>query len=296
VDLWLVSCVILATAVVLLFVLWRLADAKSRRSVLERSAADRLRIELAVSLAEQRGRLGIIGELQDGAILSVARLIHQAEGARYSAASDPKAAVRAASVIVDEGKIALADMRRVLTVLRGAILQAGETTDRPDPGLDSTEDLLRVMRDAGLGVSLTETGTRFPLNPGAELAILRILQDALGNSLTHGGSGTEARVALTWTRDGLQLLVDDDGIRAAARRESADERDIAARTAYTIDDDLKSLSESFVGAGITQMRERTQAFGGVFSAATVPGVGFSVSATFPSLRFHNGVHGVDLGR
>lgn len=292
-DPWLI---LLAAVAIVLFALWRLADAKARRTVFDRTAAERLRIELELSLAEHRGRLAIIGELQDGAVLSVSRLISEAEGVRYTAAGDPKAALRAASAMAVAGKAALADMRRVQTILQGAIPPDGESPARPDPDLDSLEDLIRVMREAGLRVSLTESGERFPLKPGAELAILRIMQGALDNALTHGGSGTEARVTFTWTQDGLQLLVDDDGIRAAARRESADESDIAARTAYTIDDDLKALSARITGAGITQMRERTQAFGGIFSAATVPGVGFSVSAIFPSLRFHNGVHGVDLGR
>jgi hypothetical protein len=44
------------------------------------------------------------------------------------------------------------------------------------------------------------------------------------------------------------------------------------------------------------MRERVALFGGVFNAYSVPGVGFSVSAVFPSLRYDNGVHGVNLGR
>jgi hypothetical protein len=44
------------------------------------------------------------------------------------------------------------------------------------------------------------------------------------------------------------------------------------------------------------MRERAELFGGILSARTVPGVGFSVSAVFPALRYHNGVHGVNLGR
>ncbi|MEB0222530.1 hypothetical protein QN393_25835, partial [Pseudomonas sp. AB12(2023)] len=85
-------------------------------------------------------------------------------------------------------------------------------------------------------------------------------------------------------------LVDDDGIRAAARRVSSDPDEVAARTRYTIDDDLHALSESVSGAGITQMRERAELFGGTFTAGTVPGVGFSVSVVFPSLRYHNGVH------
>jgi signal transduction histidine kinase len=270
-------------------VLWVLAQVRARRVRLARSEADRERIELEVALAEQHGRLSIIRELQDVAVLSLARLITRAEGARYAAESDPTTAVRAATGLVNDGRLALADLRRVLTIAR-----EGESLRTPQPGLQSIESLVAVMRDAGLAVEVTETGDRFPLGPGAELAVYRILQTSLGNALTHGGTGTRARVSVTWTTDGLQLLVDDDGIRASARRETTNALEFAARTAYTIDDDLRALSENNTGAGVSEMRNRAELFGGVFNAGTVPGVGFSVSAVFPSLRFHNGVHGVDL--
>ena len=274
----------------MLLVLWVIALLRSRRVVFDRNAAERVRIELELSLAEQQGRLAIIRELQDGAVLTIARLITRAEGARYAAQSDPSTVVRAATALVDDGRVALADMRRVLTIVR-----EGETVGALQPGPQSTRDLFRVMRDAGLVVSFMESGERFALKAGAELAIFRILQSALSNALKHGGVGTEARVSFTWTKDGLQLLVDDDGIRAAARGDvNAGEQPVV--TPYTIEDDLRALSESIAGPGITQMRERAQLFGGVFNAGTVPGLGFSVSAVFPSLRFHNGVHGVDLSR
>ncbi|GAB3129359.1 sensor histidine kinase [Glaciibacter psychrotolerans] len=290
-DLWLIISVALAALAVLFLVLWIVAVAKSRRTRFDRTAAERVRIELELSLAEQQGRLGIIRELQDIAVLSISRLITRAEGARYTAESDPSTAVRAVTAVADDGRDALADMRRVLTIAR-----EGESVATQGPGLQAARDLFRVMRDAGLVVSYTETGQGFPLKPGAELAIFRILQGALANTLKHGGVGTEARIAFTWTHDGLQMLIDDDGIRAAARRESANADEFAARTSYSIDDDLKALSENIAGAGLTQMRERAQLFGGVFNAGTVPGVGFTVSAVFPGLRFHNGVHGVDLDR
>ena len=290
-DPWQTLSVVLAVLSAALLVLWLLAVARQRRHRFARSAAERVRIDLELSLAEQHGRLAIIRELQDIAVLSLARLITRAEGARYAAQSDPSTAVRAATALVEDGRVTLADLRRVLTIAR-----EGEAIATMAPGLQSARNLFGVMRDAGLAVSFTESGDRFPLKPGAELAIYRILQSALANALKHGGAGTEARVSFTWTQDGLQLLIDDDGIRAAAKRESASPSDVAARTAYTIDDDLKALSESISGAGITQMRERAQLFGGIFNAGTVPGVGFSVSAVFPSLRFHNGVHGVNLSR
>jgi signal transduction histidine kinase len=286
---WQTLCVVLAVLTAILLVLWLSALAAGRRSRFDRSAAERVRIDLELSLAEQNGRLSIIRELQDIAVLSLARLITRAEGARYAARSDPSTAVRAATGLAEDGKVTLADLRRVLTIAtEGAAVPAGR------PGLMSAQNLFGVMRDAGLAVTVTETGDRFPLKPGAELAIFRILQSSLGNALKHGGAGTEARVTFGWTQDGLQLLVDDDGIRAAARRETGSASELAAKTAYTIDDDLRALSESISGADITQMRERAQLFGGIFNAGTVPGVGFSVSAVFPALRFHNGVHGVDL--
>lgn len=286
-DFWLIASIVLAVLSVLLLVLWL----RARRVAVNQSAAEQLRIDLELSLAEQQGRLGIIRELQDIAVLAVSRLVTGAEAARYTAETDPSSVVRAATALAEDGRGALADMRRVLTIVR-----EGESVATAQPGLQSARDLFRVMRDAGLVVGFTEAGERFPLKPGAELAIFRILQSALANSLKHGGPGTEAKITFTWTQDGLQLQVDDDGIRAAARRSSADAGEFAARTSYTIDDDLKALSESISGAGITQMRERAELFGGVFNAGTVPGVGFSVSAIFPSLRFHNGVHGVNLSR
>jgi signal transduction histidine kinase len=282
---------VLAVLTVLFLVLWLLAFARSRRNRLDRSAAERVRIDLELALAEQNGRLAIIRELQDIAVLSLARLITRAEGARYAAESDPTTAVRAATGLVEDGRVTLADLRRVLTIAR-----EGESVQTVQLGVQSAQSLFGVMRDAGLAVDVTESGDRFPLKPGAELAIYRILQASLANALKHGGAGTQARVTFTWTQDGLQLLIDDDGIRAAARRDASSANDFAARTAYTIDDDLRALSESISGAGITQMRERAALFGGIFNAGTVPGVGFSVSAVFPSLRFHNGVHGVDLSR
>ncbi|ANP72617.1 Two-component system sensor protein [Cryobacterium arcticum] len=291
VSVWQSLSAVLAGLTVVFLVLWLRSAVRQRGSRFDRSAAERVRIDLELSLAEQHGRLAIIRELQDIAVLSLARLITRAEGARYAAESDPSTAVRAATALVDDGRVTLADLRRVLTVAR-----EGESIQARQPGLQSAHNLFGVMRDAGLAVGFTESGDRFPLKPGAELAIYRILQSALANALKHGGAGTEARVSFTWTQDGLQLLIDDDGIRAAARRESASASDFAARTTYTIDDDLKALSESISGADITQMRERAQLFGGIFNAGTVPGVGFSVSAVFPSLRFHNGVHGVNLSR
>jgi signal transduction histidine kinase len=205
--------------------------------------------------------------------------------------SDPSAAARSAVAIAETARGTLADLRRVMTVVR-----EGEADASPQPRLRSARDLLKTMRDAGLDVTFVETGDRFDLTEGAELAVFRILQEALSNALKYGGEGTAVKVSFTWTEEGLQLLVDDDGVRSAARRQGLDPNEVAQQRSYTFEDDLNALTGVASGRGMTEMRERAELFGGIFNAYSVPGVGFSVSAIFPALRYDNGVHGVNLRR
>jgi signal transduction histidine kinase len=289
IALGIVAALLLVGALVLL-VLWRRARRSERAASTERFELERDRIDLELSLAEQTGRLRIIRELHELAVHSVSVIISQADGARYAATTDPDVATRSAAAIAEAARSTLADLRRVMTVVR-----AGEADAAPQPSLSSARELFKVMRDAGLEVEFQESGTRLDLKQGAELAVYRILQEALGNALTHGGEGTNARVTFKWTEQGLEVLVDDDGIRAEAVRNGLDPNVEAQQRSYSADDDLAALTQAPTGRGITEMRERTELFGGVFNAGTVPGVGFSVSAIFPALKYHNGVHGVKLG-
>ncbi|MET1044736.1 MAG: ATP-binding protein [Microbacteriaceae bacterium] len=282
---------ILLVLAVSLLIAWLRARSARKRQVFDRVSAERDRINLELSLAEQTGRLRIIREMHEVAVLSVAGIISTAEGARYAAAADPAVAARSAGQIADLARTTLGDLRRVMTVVR-----EGEADAAPQPRLKSARDLFKVMRDAGLIVTFEEIGERYRLAPGAELAVYRILQEALSNSLKYGGEGTEARVVFTWTADGLQLKVDDDGARAALKRRGVDPNDTTHQHRYSIEDDLNALTGMVEGVGITEMRERAALFGGVFTAVPVPGVGFSVSVVFPHLKYHNGVHDVNLAR
>lgn len=249
------------------------------------------RIDRELDLAEQAGRFRIVGDLGDVAIQSVSRVLAQAEAVRYAADADPAAAVRSVGVLETSARDALADLRRLQAVAREA-----QDASLPQPSLHSARDLFRVMRDAGLAVTFAESGERFELRPGAELAVFRILQTSLENALKHGGAGTNAAVAFSWTPEGLQVSVEDDGIRAAARRLGLDREGVDQATAYGVADDVRALTEHYEGAGIIEMRERAALFGGTLNAQTVAGIGFTLSAVFPALRHHNGVHGVDLRR
>jgi signal transduction histidine kinase len=286
-----VSSAVLLVLAVLFLVLWLLARRRRRTQLFDRVEADDARIDLEISLQEQLSRLRIIRELHELAVHSVSVIIKQADGARYAAVSDPSAAARSAVAIAETARGTLADLRRVMTVVR-----EGEADASPQPRLRSARDLLKTMRDAGLDVTFVETGDRFDLTEGAELAVFRILQEALSNALKYGGEGTAVKVSFTWTEEGLQLLVDDDGVRSAARRQGLDPNEVAQQRSYTFEDDLNALTGVASGRGMTEMRERAELFGGIFNAYSVPGVGFSVSAIFPALRYDNGVHGVNLRR
>jgi signal transduction histidine kinase len=285
-----VGAVLLAAALVFL-TLWLVERTRHHRlrDVREESEWDRIDREL--ELAEQAGRFRIAGELGDVAIQTVSRLVAQAEGIRYAVTTDPGAAVRSTPALETTAREALGDLRRLQNVVR-----EGEDAAQPQPRLHSARDLFRIMRDAGMEVGFTETGEPFGLRQGAELAVFRILQTSLENALRHGGPGTHVNVAFAWTQEGLQVSVEDDGIRAAARRQGLDREGVDQATAYSIEEDLRAVTEHYEGAGLNELRDRAALFGGVLTAKATPGVGFSLSVVFPALRHHNGVHGVELRR
>jgi signal transduction histidine kinase len=283
-----------AGAVSLLFalvflILWLRARRGRRTQQHVRVDAELDVIDLELLLAEQTNRLRIIRELHEVTVHDLSTIISQADGAQYSGATDPTAAVRAASAIADSARATLANLRRVMT-----IVHEGEA-EAPQPlRLQSAQELLEVMTEAGLKITFEETGTPFDLAGGAEVSVFRILQEGLANALAYGGPGTEVSVQFQWTETGFGLRIDDDGVRAARRRHADDPVALSQQAAPDIEDDLAALTGVVTGPGITEMKERTELFGGVFTATVVPGVGFSISASFPDLKYHNGIHGVNL--
>ena len=285
----------LVVVALVLLVLWRRARRAASRNEFDRTTAERERIDLELTLAEQTTRLRVVRELHELAVHSVSVIISNADGARYAASTDPTVAARSAAVIADTARHTLADLRRVM-----ALSREGEAAAGPQPRLSTVRELFKVMRDAGLAVEFRETGDRIDekqaaLKQGAELAIYRILQEALANALAHGGEGTEVLVSFTWNDTGLEVVIADDGARAAARAEGLDPDEVARERVSTQEDDLAALTQSPSGRGITEMRERAELYGGMLTATVTPGVGFTITAIFPALPNHNGIEGVKLG-
>jgi signal transduction histidine kinase len=267
-------------------VLWWRGRSEEAAADAQDIVAEHARIDQELRIAELADRFRLISEVHDAAAASLSGMISRAEGASFAATADPEAASRAARAIADDARVVLGDLRRVVNVSR-------PESDEPNgekPSLVALEDLFEAMDKSGIIVRFEEAGESFPLGSSAELAIFRILQEALNNSRTHGGPGTTVKVGMNWSNQGMHLRIDDDGIRTQNRlREEAGEN-----TAYGVAEHQRALVEILDGRGMKDMRARTEAFGGVFSAHRIPGVGFSISAAFPTLRYHNGIHGVDV--
>ena len=269
---------------------WAFGDVVRNRRLAVRALEDRAhrlevqsRQERELAAADERSH--IAREMHDIVAHSLQVIISQADGARYAAAAKPALAVTALETIGQTGRSALADMRQLLGVLR----ETGETvagvpgvTDddarrpaadaspdgrgtrlppgrRPQPRLADLPALVETMRLSGLEVSLLETDTpRRALPAGGELAAYRIVQEALTNTLRHGGPDADAFVTLAWTARGLDLQIDDDGRGAAA--------DPATRGS---------------GQGLRGAAERTALFGGTLETGPRVGTGYRVSAHLP---------------
>jgi signal transduction histidine kinase len=239
-------------------VAWVLGDSMRYRRAYLTSLEDRAaRLErerdaqAQIAAAAERAR--IARELHDVIAHNVSVMVVQADGAGYALRRDPDRAGQALAAISRTGRQALAEMRRLLGVLRSDDQQADLA---PQPGLDQLRELLDQAREAGMSVSFTLEGPARPLPEGAELAAYRVVQESLTNTRKHGGLGAAAAVCLRYEPDGLLLQVTDDGLGAAAAADGP-------------------------GHGLAGMRERVEMYGGTVRAGPLPGGGYQVTARLP---------------
>jgi signal transduction histidine kinase len=241
-------------------VVWVLGDSMRYRRAYLTALEDRAtRLErerdqqAQIAAAAERAR--IARELHDVVAHNVSVMVVQADGAAYALHTDPDRVPQALAAISLTGRKALAEMRRLLGVLRSGDERADLA---PLPGLDQLRELVEQARHAGMSVSLTLEGPPRPLPAGAELAAYRVVQESLTNTRKHGGLAAAAAVCLRYEPDGLLLQVTDDGLGAAAA--AGDEP----------------------GHGLTGMRERIEMYGGTIQAGPLPDGGYQVTARLPA--------------
>nr|WSX50546.1 sensor histidine kinase [Streptomyces sp. NBC_00974] len=212
-----------------------------------------------VAVAAERAR--IARELHDVVAHNVSVMVVQADGAAYVLDAAPEQAKEALQTISGTGRLALAEMRRLLGVLRTGEPQESEDYV-PQPDVEQIDVLVEQVRAAGLAVDFEVEGTPRKLPSGLELTAYRIVQEALTNARKHAGPDAKASVRLVYFDDGLGLLVEDDG-RGAAHELYEDGGADGA------------------GHGLIGMRERIGMVGGTLDAGPRPGGGFRISALLP---------------
>ena len=224
----------------------RTAELEERAALLER---EREEAEQA-AVAEERRR--IARELHDVIAHSITLMTVQAGAARLLLSEDPGRAREPVLSVEQTGRHALAELRRLLGMLRA---DEREVSLAPQPGLARLDDLLGQARGAGLPVELAVAGEPRVLPPGVELTAYRIVQEALTNARRHAGPA-RAHVLLRYRIKALDLEVTDDGRQAPTTGDGA-------------------------GHGLVGMRERVALYDGTFEAGPRPEGGYAVRARLP---------------
>jgi signal transduction histidine kinase len=159
----------------------------------------------ARAVAEERTR--IAAELHDVVARALRRMVADADGAAALVRVEPARAALAFAAVEQTGRDALAEIRRLLGVLRR---EDDELALAPQPTLAHVADLVRRARAAGLPVQLRVEGTPAPLAAGADLTAYRVVQEALAGAVREGAAAG-ATVTVRYGADAVVLEVLDDG-------------------------------------------------------------------------------------
>jgi signal transduction histidine kinase len=221
------------------------------RELQERAAAAEREHEQLARIAVHEERASIARELHDIVAHSVSVMLVGVRGARDVLRTSPDAAEETLARVERSGEQSLAELRRILALLRESE-QAAEL--HPQPSLAELNSLVASYRAAGLPVRLELIGEPTPLPSGVELSVYRIVQEALTNTLKHSDP-TNVTVTLAFRDARLELEVVDDG--------------------------TPTLGVEAPGQGIIGMRERVALLGGQLETGRRAGGGFRVAAQLP---------------
>ena len=233
-----------------LFLLGEFAEiARSKRE--RRLELQRAEREKARAQAGQE-RLLIARELHDVLAHNVSLINVQAGVALHLLDEQPDRARPALESIKEASSETLREMRSVLDILR----RPGEQPPRsPTAGVAGLAELVSRTQAAGISVDTRVSGDPRGLPASVDLAVYRIVQEALTNVARHAHPAAAA-VSLAYGDDAIEVVVEDDGLRAGE-------------------------SNGARGSGIAGMRERVAALGGEFAAGPRPDVGFRVRVRLP---------------
>jgi signal transduction histidine kinase len=255
---WLSSLVFLSGMVAAALLLGISVQARSVLVATLTERAGRLERERdqQAQIAAAAERTRIAREMHDVIGHQLAVIVSLADGAAAKLVSDPPRAAAAIATVADVGRQALGETRGLLGVLR-----ADGTGDglAPQPGLAALGDLAAQTRATGLAATLTCTGDPAGLGADIQLAVYRIAQEAITNTLRHAAGASAVAIRVTIAADRVELEVTDDGRPGPGPAAAPG------------------------GQGLAGMRERARACGGSVTAGPGPG-GWAVRASLPAAR------------
>jgi signal transduction histidine kinase len=229
-----------------------LSAATARHSERARLAEQRmLEAEEVARRAVEDERNRITRELHDVLAHSVSVMTVQASAVRRLLTPEQEREREALMTVEETGRQALAEMRRLLGIMR---TETEPPALAPQPGLGTLPELVEQVRQSGLPVELTVEGTPVKLPAGVDLSAYRIVQEALTNTLRHAGPA-HAWVAVRYAGEDVEIEVANDG-------NSDNPADGS-------------------GHGLVGMRERVALCGGELESGPRPGGGFKISARLP---------------
>ncbi|WP_308492754.1 sensor histidine kinase [Microbacterium terrisoli] len=224
----------------------------------------------AARLATAEERLRIARDLHDVVAHSLGAIAVQADAAEAALHVAPERAVEPVRAIRETARVALADIRRVLDVLRNTdedgvdtagIEGSGEGTGTGvgGPGIAAVAPLIAAARASGMTVALHLSPAPVPAPQAVELACYRIVQEGLTNARRHA-PGASVTVEVDARADAVVVSVVNDRAPAPV---------------------LSRAPSSSPGLGLRGMQERVTALGGALVAGPSGDGGFAVRAEIP---------------
>lgn len=238
--------------------------------------------EQHAKLAAAAEQARIAREMHDVVAHGLTVMIALSDGARVAVRRSPDDAVAALDLLSETGRSALADMRRMLGVLRGA-----DVPLEPQPGTQDLESLVQQFRAAGLTVHLTTAGPPLPADAALALTVYRVVQESLTNALRHAGAGARVDVLVRHGDGRVGVEVVDDGRGADPVADPSGEPGrlgrIGERLAERLDDPMTVRTDADgtaavappaparSGRGLVGMRERAAVYRGTVTAGPYRG-------------------------
>lgn len=225
------------------------------RALEERAARAESERELLARQAVLDERARIARDLHDVVAHAMSVMVVQAGAAERLLEQSPDRARLALVNIQDAGREALADMRRMLGVLRE---DGGPLELAPQPSMQDVHQIVQRCIESGVPTDLHVDGDPPLRAVGPEMTGYRVVQEALTNVIKHAGRPARAVVRITYREGEMRVEVTDDGQGAST-----------------------ATVERSTGHGLVGMRERVELYHGTLHVGPRPGGGFRVAATIP---------------